>query len=101
MTSPMTEVDDNQALMDLLNLDMEFRLTIAHRINCWCSEYLAERRDVLLPQVLKMAKEKDEDPVDFFHAFSLKLHAEKCNTPTTGRIAALFAAISEMGDEDV
>lgn len=61
---------------DLMALDMEYRLTIAHRINggCVCAAYFAKRREVLMPEVLRVAKERAEDPVDFFAAFARRVH---------------------------
>lgn len=62
---------------DLLALDLEYRLTIAARIgdDCDCPRYFISRRDVLMPEVLRMAAERDEDVADFFHAFARKVHA--------------------------
>ncbi len=40
---------------DLMALDLEYRLTIAHRIDGPCSSYLARRREVLIPAVLEQA----------------------------------------------
>lgn len=85
----------------LLALDLEYKLTVAHRLNCWCSEYLVQRRLVLIPAVMEEAKKRGEDPVDVFAEFARKLHAKKCSTPTPGRIAALFAHIADsLKDED-
>lgn len=64
----MTELDD------LMALDLEYRLTIAHRMNCECAPYLIGRRDVLMPEVLKEAHRQNEDPIDLFAAFARKVH---------------------------
>lgn len=66
---------------DLMALDLEYRLTIGFRMArpgskpCECVGYLIERREVLIPEVLRLAAEKDEDPVDYFAAFARRLHA--------------------------
>lgn len=60
----------------LMALDMEYRLTIAHRINggCECAAYFVKRREVLMPAVMRMAGEAGEDPIDFFAAFARRVH---------------------------
>lgn len=57
-------------------LDMEYRLTIAVKTAraCECARYFIERRDVLVPVVLRMAAERGEDPVDFFAAYARRVH---------------------------
>jgi hypothetical protein len=90
MTTELSEANQRVAV------DLEYKLTVAHRLNCWCSEYLVRRREVLIPEVMKEAKRRGEDPVDVFADFARKLHAKKCSTPTPGRIAALFAHIADQ-----
>ena len=85
---------------DLMALDLEYRLTIAHRIDCDCAPYLAQRREVLLPEVLKEARRRDADPVDVFAEFARKVHLTKCKTPTAGRFAALMGLIQEAPDAE-
>ncbi len=60
---------------DLMALDLEYRLTIAYRRGCECAPYLTDRREVLIPAALRMAAERDVDPVDFFAAFARRVHA--------------------------
>lgn len=45
----------------LVALDLEYRLTIAHRIGCECEPYLVGRREVLIPAVLEQALHYDRD----------------------------------------
>lgn len=53
---------------DLLALDLECRLTIAHRMadECECVRYFIVRRVVLLPEVAKHASKTGADAVDTF-----------------------------------
>lgn len=88
-TTPLTTEYD-----DLMALDLECRLTIAHRIDCECAPYFAQRREVLLPEVLKEARRRGEDPVDVFAEFARKVHATKCRTFSAGRFAALMAMVT-------
>lgn len=62
---------------DLLALDLESRLTVAHSINrgCQCAAYFINRRKVLLPEVLKHAESIDADPVDEFARYARGVHA--------------------------
>ena len=69
------ELNPDQGMIDLLSLDLEYRLTIAHRIDCACAPYFIGRRDVLLPAILKKANEKGSDPVDVFDSFAQGVHA--------------------------
>ena len=63
---------------DLMALDLEYRLTIATRINsgCACAPYFARRREVLMPEVLKTAAKRGIDPVDLFATFARSVHAK-------------------------
>lgn len=75
----MTDADAD--VLAFLNLDLEFRLTIALRLSqggCFCPQYLVDRRDVLFAEILKKAKTEDRDSDDVFHEFAQKLHAQKC-----------------------
>jgi hypothetical protein len=91
-------------LQQLLALDLEYRLTLAHRIDCDCAPYLARRREVLIPEILKEANNRGEDPVDTFHGFQTRLHARLCpDGPThrvAGRFAALMGLVSDKEDND-
>ncbi len=62
---------------NLLALNLEYRLTIAHRINggCECIRYLMSRREVLILEVLKAAEAQGKDPVDLFAEFARDVHA--------------------------
>lgn len=88
---------ESQAEKDtLMALDLEYRLTIAHRIDCECAPYLARRREALIPAVLEQAATKGEDPVDTFVAFARRVHARHASNATTfsvGRYVALMAAL--------
>ncbi|HEX6684982.1 MAG TPA: hypothetical protein VF062_19490 [Candidatus Limnocylindrales bacterium] len=64
----MTDIDD------LMAVDLECRLTIAYRMDCECAPYFIGRREVLIPEVLKAASSRGEDPVDVFAAFARKVH---------------------------
>lgn len=88
---------ETDAAADLMALDLECRLTIAHRIGCDCAPYFAQRREALLPEVLKEARRRGEDPVDVFAEFARKVHATKCSTFSAGRYAALMAMVFPPG----
>lgn len=62
---------------DLMALRLEYRLTVAHRINssCECVRYFIQRRDVLVPEVMKHAESIGADPVDEFARFARGVHA--------------------------
>lgn len=60
---------------DLMALDLECRLTIAHRLDCVCAPYFMQRREVLLPEVVKEADRRDLDAVDLFASFARGVHA--------------------------
>lgn len=60
---------------DLMALDLEYRLTIAARLDCECAPYFAGRREVLLPEVVKEAEARDADPVDLFATYARGVHA--------------------------
>lgn len=61
---------------DLLALDMEYRLTIATRVtdDCDCIRYFIQRREVLLPEVMKYAEKTAGDPVDIFARYARGVH---------------------------
>ncbi len=58
-------------------VDLEYRLTIAHRINggCECAAYFVKRREVLIPEVLKHSDAIGADPVDEFARYARGVHA--------------------------
>lgn len=68
----------NDDIQHLMNLDLEYRLTIAHRIDCACAPYFVRRRLALIPAVLKQAKTDNRDPVNLFHEYALKVHEKLC-----------------------
>ena len=55
-------------------LELEFRLTVGVR-NCDCVRYFILRRDVLLPEVMKVAEARYLDPDDLFAAYARGVHA--------------------------
>lgn len=59
----------------LLQLDLEYRLTIAYRIGCECAPYFVRRREVLVPAVVAEALRRGADPVDVFAEYAQKVHA--------------------------
>lgn len=89
---------------ELLALDLEYKLTIAHRIDCWCSEYLVQRRLVLIPAILEQAHMGKLSATDLMHSFQQRLHAEKCpahTDPTKGRVAMFLSRVAEaLAEED-
>lgn len=85
---------------ELLALDLEYKLTIAHRIDCWCSEYLVQRRLVLIPAILEQAHREKISATDLMHSFQQKLHATRCKTHTGGRVAAFMARVAEALAEE-
>ena len=68
----------------LLDADLEYRLNIAAHLDCWCSYYLTERREVLMPELVKAIMAGNHDAADFVHAFVKRLHKEKCPTMPQG-----------------
>lgn len=60
--------------IDLMALDLECRLTIAHRIDCECATYFAQRREALLPEVAKRAVVTGEDAIDLFARYARGVH---------------------------
>lgn len=60
---------------DLLALDLEYRLTIGHRLDCDCAPYFIRRREVLIPEVLKAAVARGVDPVNVFADYARGVHA--------------------------
>lgn len=76
----ITDEQHEQDVQDILSLDLEYRLTIAHRVTFApcdeCANYLAGRREVLIPAVLEQAKKEGVDPVDKFAQFARLLHAK-------------------------
>lgn len=75
----MTDVPDllrdvEYNIQDILSLDLEYKLTVAYRIDCECAPYFIQRREVLLPEILKKAKEEGTDPVEVFAAFACNVH---------------------------
>lgn len=66
---------------DLLTLDLEYKLTVAYRINCQCAPYLIDRRTILIPEVIKQAKEQKLEPIDIFVKFVKGLHARHSDIP--------------------
>ena len=59
---------------DLMTLDLEYRLTIAHRLACPCAPYFTQRREVLLPEVIKPAQRTDDDLIDVFARYARGVH---------------------------
>ena len=61
---------------DLMALDLECRLTIAHRMadECECVRYFIARRVVLLPEVAKHAEATGSDAVDTFARYARGVH---------------------------
>lgn len=76
-------MNEDSDMINLLSLDLEYRLTIAQRIDCECASYLISRRDILLPEILTQAKEQGTDPVDLFAAFARGIHHRHTNTLMT------------------
>ena len=66
----------------LMELDLEYRLTIAYRIDCECAPYLVNRREVLIPEVFKQAKERGIDPIDVFAEFARGVHSRHSDSLT-------------------
>lgn len=59
---------------NLLTLDLEYRLTIAHRMRCECARYFVNRREVLMVEVIKEAERRNADAVDVFAAYARGVH---------------------------
>lgn len=92
----------NEQHRTLMALDLEYRLTIAARLDCECAAYFARRREALIPAVLDQARTKGEDPVDTFAAFARKVHARHGDPEpsfTAGRFVALMAALAQDPEE--
>ena len=71
---------------DLLALDLEYRLTIAFRIDCECAPYFANRREVLVPAIIKQADERGDDVVDVFAKYARKVHARHLEGGSLGLV---------------
>lgn len=67
-------MSDTTTTDDRAMLDLEYRLTISHRIVCECAPYFARRREVLIPAVMERATERGVDAVDLFAAFARGVH---------------------------
>lgn len=95
----MSEIDD------LIALDLEYRLTIAHRISCSCATYFVDRRDVLIPEIMKQAEKEKDDPIDVFARFARKVHARHADQPSAyglaSRFAFLMGAFEGEGSQDL
>lgn len=92
---------NDMTVLSIANL--EYNLQIGHHFNCWCGRYLTERREVLLPEMIKICIEKGhEDPDDFVAQFVGKLHREKCPTMPQPRpyIDQLVDALRDTIGED-
>lgn len=70
----MTDTHQDHAADDLATLQLEYRLTIAHRLGCECGPYFIRRREVLIPAVMRRASERGTDPVDLFADYARKVH---------------------------
>jgi hypothetical protein len=66
----------SNATDNLMAVDLEYRLTIAHRINgdCDCVRYFIQRREVLIPAVVEHAERVGADPVDDFARYARGVH---------------------------
>lgn len=93
----MTENLSEQDIIDLNSLEMEFNLTLLVRVNCSCREYLIRRKNILLPEIFKVAREKNEEPIDLFASFARNLHELKCGDVTASRFAALMGLVMDDG----
>ena len=74
---------------DLMMLDLELKLTIAHRIGCECAPYFVQRREVLLPEVIETADRHGVDAVDLLASFARGVHNRHlCGLPILPERAA-------------
>jgi hypothetical protein len=64
--------------IQIIELSMEYKLTLAVRAECACGPYLVMRQSVLFPEVLKRAEQYGEEPAQLFHRFSNRIHAALC-----------------------
>jgi len=72
-----------EMLLDLMELDMEYKLTIAVRLSddeCSCPQYLVNRKEVLFPEIVKKAEREGKSPADIFNDFQKKVHARFCGS---------------------
>lgn len=68
-------------LNDLLNLDLEYRLTVGiamARGDTTCARYLLGRREVLIPKLIFSARKLGIDPVEHFANYARKAHMKLC-----------------------
>lgn len=68
-------------LTDLIDLDMEYRLTIAAHVahdDTNCAQYFIKRREVLIPEIIETAKKKQLKPIDLFSEYARKVHVRLC-----------------------
>lgn len=71
----MSTTENLQAEADLLGLRLEYNLTVAARFRCECAQYFLDRRDALVPAVLREAGRVNADPVDVFAGYARSVHA--------------------------
>lgn len=60
---------------DVWELLMEYGLTQVVRMGCECGLYLSDRKNVIIPEIIDMARRQDAAPVDIFIRFQKRLHA--------------------------
>lgn len=64
--------------INIIELSLEYKLTIAMRMDCVCGPYLLKRKDILFPEVLRRAEQYGEDPAELFSRFANRIHDNLC-----------------------
>jgi len=68
---------------DVWELLMEYGLTQVVRMGCECAIYLSNRKNVIVPEIIEMARRQNATPVDIFIRFQKRLHARHEHPTTT------------------
>ena len=82
LTDPEFEALRADIANDLLTMDLEYRLTLAHLLTangwgekpCECVAYLTKRRTALVPWFVMQARKDGSDYIEKFVAFRHKVH---------------------------
>ncbi len=65
---------DEPEVVDEYILELEYRLTLAMRMDCPCAEYLIRRKEFIFKYISKQAKEQSLDAEEVFAAYAKRVH---------------------------
>jgi hypothetical protein len=75
-----SEIEMIDAIHDVLELDMEYKLTVGILMSQddeKCARYFIERREVLLPEILRLTP-SGGSTAKVFHDYARKVHVKLC-----------------------